>query len=64
MRARMAGRYFFSSACEYWMYLSSAGKSAAPALFSSAIAPNPYFGIAGDGEGEERRKEKGGRVER
>lgn len=27
IRARIEGRYFFSKACEYWIYRSSAGSS-------------------------------------
>jgi hypothetical protein len=41
MSARMEGRYFFSSACSYWMYRSSVGNSDA-VVFStdlSAIIP-------------------------
>jgi len=28
MRARIEGRYCFSSVCEYWMYWTSGGKAA------------------------------------
>lgn len=43
MSARMPGKYFFSNACSYWMYLSSAGKSAT--RLSSAIAASGLIGI-------------------
>ena len=41
----MFGRYLLSSACSYWIYLSSAGSS--PTTLSSAIAPHSTaYGIA------------------